>query len=52
MNEVTPSIVEQLMSKLTDIKDKLKGGNIDAFVFLIVQIHLADYWVSHIFLLK
>jgi acetate kinase len=33
MNEITPSIVEQLMSKLTDIKDKLKGGNIDAFVF-------------------
>jgi hypothetical protein len=33
MNEITPSIIEQLMSKLTDIKDKLKGGNIDGVIF-------------------
>lgn len=33
MNEQTPTIVEQLVTKLTDIKDKLKGGKIDAFVF-------------------
>ena len=33
MSEQTPSIVEQLLTKLTDIKDKLKSGKIDALVF-------------------
>ena len=33
MSEQTPTIIEQLVNKLTDIKDKLKDGKIDAFVF-------------------
>jgi hypothetical protein len=33
MNETKPTIIEDLVSKLTDIKDKIKGGSIDALVF-------------------
>jgi hypothetical protein len=32
MNE-QPTIIDQLIDKLTDIKDRIKEGNIDAYVF-------------------
>jgi hypothetical protein len=33
MNEKYPSIIDELASKLTEIKDRIKGGTIDALVF-------------------
>jgi hypothetical protein len=33
MNETKPTIIEDLLSKLTDIKDRIKSGSVDAFVF-------------------
>jgi hypothetical protein len=33
MNEQNPTIVDELILKLTEIKDTLKSGNVDAFVF-------------------
>jgi hypothetical protein len=33
MNEQRPSVVDELMSKLTEIKDRIKSGTIDALVF-------------------
>lgn len=33
MNQENPTIVDELIVKLTEIKDTLRTGNVDAFVF-------------------